>query len=103
MFAIFEPDKSVLGGKHSPAGHTPAAPVPGNATSTIVEIAVNLFRRASETEKSEFDSIGLIFRYVRVTTAISDHTTFMHPYRRIGGFSAAIAAILSWRLARRLR
>jgi len=76
LFAIFEPDKSVI--------HHGSAHAIGNSTSTVVhDTAISLIREAGDDNGQRFDSIGFIFR--------------------IGGVSAGIACVICWRLARELK
>lgn len=69
--APYPEHKTVLGGKHGPAGHTPAAPV-SNTTNTMALLRRMAFdilaKRAEEGAEAAggggYDSIGMIFRYV---------------------------------------
>ncbi|KAL5639507.1 hypothetical protein ACGC1H_006221 [Rhizoctonia solani] len=72
LFALFEPHRSVLHGKH-----------PGNVPpGTNITLPLNNLEIREEETDASSDSIGLIFR--------------------IGGVSAAVASLLAWRLAREL-
>ncbi|CAE6481249.1 unnamed protein product [Rhizoctonia solani] len=72
LFALLEPQKSVLHGKH-----------PGNVPpGTNITLPLNNLDIREEETSASSDSIGLIFR--------------------IGGVSAAVASLLAWRLAREL-
>ncbi|KAJ1300914.1 hypothetical protein OPQ81_003339 [Rhizoctonia solani] len=72
LFALLEPHRSVLHGKH-----------PGNVPpGTNITLPLNNLEAREEETDASSDSIGLIFR--------------------IGGVSAAVASLLAWRLAREL-
>ncbi|KAF8839456.1 MFS general substrate transporter [Paxillus ammoniavirescens] len=79
IFAIFDPDKSVL------HGHHPGNTQPGNGTVTPAaqDVARHLFSRSDELSQTQPNSIAIIFRF--------------------GGVAAAIACFLSWRLATELK
>lgn len=86
IFAIFEPDKSVLHGHH-PGNTTPNS---GNLTELAIESSnstssVTSFGRASEqvTDSDGPNSVAIIFR--------------------LGGVSAAVAFVLCLRLSREMR
>ncbi|KAH7337847.1 major facilitator superfamily domain-containing protein [Rhizoctonia solani] len=72
LFALLEPHRSVLHGKH------PGSVPPG----TNITLPLNNLEIREEEADASSDSIGLIFR--------------------IGGVSAAVASLLAWRLAREL-
>ncbi|EGO26619.1 hypothetical protein SERLADRAFT_436429 [Serpula lacrymans var. lacrymans S7.9] len=82
IFAIFEPDKSILHGHHP--GSTTAANNTVQAASPD-STSGNLFLRQEETDipNTGPNSVAIIFR--------------------IGGVAAAIAFVLCWRLARELK
>lgn len=61
IFAIFEPERSVLEGHHAGTSH-PVPPTNG----TVADLGAELLRRADEAAPREFDSIGLIFRSVNI-------------------------------------
>jgi solute carrier family 45 protein 1/2/4 len=99
IFAIFEPDKSVLHGQHPgktlPPANTTVPSPPANATvpaglgldATAVARAV-LLRAADAVAEEEVrddgvNSVAVIFR--------------------IGGVAAIVACVLTWRLARELK
>ncbi|EUC63666.1 MFS transporter, sucrose transporter [Rhizoctonia solani AG-3 Rhs1AP] len=72
LFAVLEPHRSVLHGKH-----------PGNVPpGTNITLPLNILEIREEETNASSDSIGLIFR--------------------VGGVSAAVASLLAWRLAREL-
>ncbi|KDN44339.1 hypothetical protein RSAG8_05603, partial [Rhizoctonia solani AG-8 WAC10335] len=72
LFALLEPHRSVLHGKH-----------PGNVPpGANITLPLNNLETREEGTDASSDSIGLIFR--------------------IGGVSAAVASLLAWRLAREL-
>ncbi|KEP48937.1 MFS transporter, sucrose transporter [Rhizoctonia solani 123E] len=72
LFALLEPHRSVLHGKH-----------PGNVPpGTNITLPLNILETREEETNASSDSIGLIFR--------------------VGGVSAAVASLLAWRLAREL-
>ncbi|KAF9242259.1 hypothetical protein BU15DRAFT_86856 [Melanogaster broomeanus] len=76
IFAIFDPDKSVL------HGHHPGNTQPGNGTSTPAAQR-HRFPRFDELSQTKPNSIAIIFR--------------------LGGLAAVIAFFLSWRLAKELK
>ncbi|KII91533.1 hypothetical protein PLICRDRAFT_156689 [Plicaturopsis crispa FD-325 SS-3] len=80
IFALFEPDKSVLHGQH-----------PGkiDTSNTTMSVTSELMRRQeADTVPDGPNSVAIIFRQ-------SEYS--------IGGVSAAIAFVLCWRLAREIR
>jgi solute carrier family 45 protein 1/2/4 len=74
LFALLDPDKSVLHGRHP--GSTP--PQPGDGT-----LASTLAAREDGAQARGTDSIAIIFR--------------------VGGIAAAIACVLCYRLAKELK
>ncbi|KAG9313671.1 hypothetical protein JVU11DRAFT_6016 [Chiua virens] len=78
IFAIFDPEKSVL------HGHASTTEQPGDGMATPAsQDAARLFPRSDDSAKASPNSIAIIFR--------------------LGGVAAAVALILSYRLAKELK
>ncbi|CAE6467013.1 unnamed protein product [Rhizoctonia solani] len=89
LFAVLEPHRSVLHGKH-----------PGNVPpGTNITLPLNILEIREEETNASSDSIGLIFRQVATALRLIYIIDFI---RRVGGVSAAVASLLAWRLAREL-
>ncbi|KAF8896631.1 hypothetical protein BD779DRAFT_1727678 [Infundibulicybe gibba] len=89
IFAIFDPEKSVLHGSHP--GNTAAAPHNGTILSVVVSQNITTPLRA------------LIPRDEAVSDAKENPSGSIVYIFRIGGVAAMIAFVLCWRLARELR
>ncbi|KIL68411.1 hypothetical protein M378DRAFT_120453 [Amanita muscaria Koide BX008] len=83
IFAIFDPNKSILPSHHG-AGGAPSTPANGTLVSTDNSISV-VARLLSHRENS---------------TSISNSVVYVF---RLGGIAAAVAWILCWRLTRELK
>lgn len=87
LFAIMDPEKSVLAshGAPGPAGSLPGSPIGNSTAAHEPRFSGNVLppRAEGEAAVKGADSVGVIFR--------------------IGGVSAAVACVLSLRLARELK
>lgn len=105
IFAIFDPDNSALHSHH--LGNT--LPSDGTTTPPSQDAARQLFTRSDDTRSN---SMAIIFRYVSFFSSFPSCALYRRPNHRVihspvsfrlGGIAAAIAFILSYRLAKELK
>jgi solute carrier family 45 protein 1/2/4 len=109
IFAIFEPDKSVLHGHHPATGQPVHTPPPAN--STISPSAADL--AFLEDPELGMRSVGVFVREVfsggleglrkRAEEERDDGTNSVAIIFRVGGVAALVAFVLTYRLSRDLR
>jgi solute carrier family 45 protein 1/2/4 len=121
VFAIFDPQKSVLPGHHLHPTQNIGGGLNGTTTSTASDadsfealrnasaaVGGVLVRALSEEDAGErggqSNSVVYIFRWVvRCYRRCPLKSGLPYSFRRFGGLAAAFAFVLCWRLARELR